>query len=299
MRAADVAIPVETGPGEVAQVDFGYAGRLLCPDAHVLRHAWVFVMVLGYSRHLFAEVVFDQKATTWLQLHRRGFEAFGGVVQTLVPDNLKAAVIRAAFAVDGDSELHRSYRELARHYGCKVDPTPPYAPRKKGKVESAVKYVKRNALAGRHGEDITAVNTTLHRWCLEVAGTRTHGTTGEQPLAVFRQEEQAALRPLPDRPYEQTLWQRAKVHQDTHICFEGKLYSVPWRWWASTCGCRRRRRPWPSSATTCASPPTRVAFEASGARSSHTCPSIAATCAIAVANTGETEQRASAPRPPD
>jgi hypothetical protein len=151
-------------------------------------------------------------------------------VQTLVPDNLKAAVIRAAFAVDGDSALHRSYRELARHYGCKVDPTPPYAPRKKGKVESAVKYVKRNALAGRHGEDITAVNTALHRWCLEVAGTRTHGTTGEQPLALFRQEEQAALRPLPDRPYEQTLWQQAKVHQDTHICFEGKLYSVPWRW---------------------------------------------------------------------
>ncbi len=119
---------------------------------------------------------------------------------------------------------------LARHYGCKVDPTPPYAPRKKGKVESAVKYVKRNALAGRHGEDITAVNTALHRWCLEVAGTRTHGTTGEQPLAMFQQEEQATLRPLPDRPYEQTLWQRAKVHQDTHICFEGKLYSVPWRW---------------------------------------------------------------------
>jgi transposase len=76
-------------------------------------------------------------------------------VQTLVPDNLKAAVIRAAFAVDGDSALHRSYRELARHYGCKVEPTPPYAPCKKGKVESAVKYVKRNALAGRHGEDIT------------------------------------------------------------------------------------------------------------------------------------------------
>ncbi len=91
VRAADVAIPVETGPGEVAQVDFGYTGRLLCPDTHVLRHAWVFVMVLGYSRHLFAEVVFDQKATTWLQLHRRAFEAFGGVVQTLVPDNLFAA----------------------------------------------------------------------------------------------------------------------------------------------------------------------------------------------------------------
>lgn len=39
--------------------------------------------------------------------------------------HLKAAVIRAAFSVDTESELHRSYRELACHYSCKIDPRPP------------------------------------------------------------------------------------------------------------------------------------------------------------------------------
>ena len=230
VRARDVAIPVVTSPGEMAQVDFGYIGKLLCPVTHRLRRAWVFVLVLCYSRHMYAEAVFDQKTETWLGLHRRAFEAFGGVPEMMVPDNLKAAVIRAAFGIDGDSALNRSYRELARHYGFKVDPTPPRAPKKKGKVEATVKYVKRNALAGREGEEITAVNQQLSRWLEQIAGHRTHGTTGRQPLTAFHEDEQSALMRLPGVPYEPRIWKRAKVHQDTHVCFENRLYSVPWRW---------------------------------------------------------------------
>lgn len=229
VQPTDVAIPVDTAPGEVVQVDFGQVGKLLCPETHVLRRAWVFVMVLGYSRHMYAEVVFDQKTETWLQLHQRAFEYFGGVPETVVPDNLKAAVLRTAFGIDGDKALNRSYRELARYYGFKVDPTPPYAPQKKGKVESAVKYVKRNILAGRDGEDITAVNRELRRWLEEIAGQRVHGTMGRPPLQVFRAEEVIALRPLPKTPYESCVWQQATVHRDTHISFSGRLYSVPWR----------------------------------------------------------------------
>ena len=131
-----MAIPVETEPGEVAQVDFGEVGRLFDPETQRLRRAWAFVMVLGFSRQMVVRVVFDQKLTTWLRLHVEAFEELGGVVRTVVPDNLKAAVIRAAFGVSSSTALNRSYRELARHYGFKVDPTPPYAPQKKGKVES-------------------------------------------------------------------------------------------------------------------------------------------------------------------
>jgi len=230
VRAQDVAIPVHTGPGEVAQVDFGYVGKLMCPQTHVPRRAWVFVMVLCYSRHMYAEVVFDQKTETWLGLHERAFAAFDGVPETIVPDNLKAAVMRTAFGVDRDTALNRSYREAARYWGFKVDPAPPYAAKKKGKVESAVKYVKYNALAGRDGEDIESANRALRRWIEEVAGRRRHGTTGREPLMVFHEEEVHALRPRPNTGYERCFWHEAKVHQDTHICFDGRLYSVPWRW---------------------------------------------------------------------
>lgn len=241
VQAWEVAIPVSTAPGEIAQVDFGYVGKLMCPVQHVLRRAWVFVMSLGHSRHMYAEVVFDQRTETWLALHERAFTFFGGVPATLVPDNLKAAVIRAAFAVDATVALNRSYRELAQHYGFKVDPTPPYSPEKKGKVESAVKYVKRNALAGRHGEALDSVNASLKRWLVEIAGQRTHGSTGRKPLEVFTDVELPMLRPLPTKPYEAVIWKEAKVHQDSHVCFDKRLYSVPWRWVGSRVWVRANR----------------------------------------------------------
>ena len=230
-RPEDVAIPVDTAAGDVAQVDFGYAGKLWDEATGRLRKAWVFVMVLGYSRHRFDKVVFDQKQETWCELHEEAFRAFGGVPQTLVPDNLKSAVVRTGFAVsDRSAELNRTYRELARYYGFRVDPTPPRAPNKKGKVENGVRYVKENALKGRQDQSVDEVNAALMQWDVEVAGMRTHGTTGRRPLEVFRQEEKGKLLPLPDKPYLRVVWKQATVHKDSHIEYKQRLYSVPWQY---------------------------------------------------------------------
>jgi transposase len=228
VQPEDIAIPVETRPGEVAQVDFGYVGWLYDPKTEKKRKAWVFVLVLGYSRHMWAKVVFDQRTETWLSLHIEAFAALGGRVATVVPDNLKAAVIRAAFAVGGESALNRSYRELARHYGFKVDPAPAYQPKKKGKVEAGVRYVKSNFFAGRDGEPSDEVQRKLERWVLEIAGTRDHGTTGQPPIEVFRAVEQRALEPLPSIPFELVIWKHATV-RDAYVFFDGRLYSAPFR----------------------------------------------------------------------
>jgi transposase len=229
VRPEDVAIRVETEPGEIAQVDFGYVGELYDPDEGVLRRAWCFVMVLGYSRHMFARIVFDQKVGTWLRLHAEALGELGGVVETVVPDNLKSAVIRAAFAFDVPTALNRSYREFAQYYNFKIDPAPPKAPKKKGKVEAGVKYVKRNFFKGRHGQDVTVVAVELERWVREIAGRRDHGRTHRQPLEVFELEERPALKALPLVPWEPIEWKEALVHPDTHVVFDRKPYSVPWQ----------------------------------------------------------------------
>lgn len=132
VSASDIAIPVETEPGHIAQVDFGYAGYRYDSRTGHQRKAWVFVMVLGYSRHQYVEYVFDQRAETWVKLHINAFKQLGGVPAEVVPDNLKAAVLKAAFSSSEDTTLNRSYRELARHYGFKIAPTPPRAPKKIG-----------------------------------------------------------------------------------------------------------------------------------------------------------------------
>lgn len=228
VEADDVAIAVVSGPGEIAQVDFGYVGKLYDPEQGVLRKAWVFVLVLTFSRHLFARIVFDQRVRTWMALHVEAFEKLGGVVETIVPDNLKAAVIRAVFGFAEEPALNRSYRELARHYGFKVDPTPPYSPEKKGVVESAVKYVKRNFFAPRSFADVNDANRRLDAWTEEIAGDRIHATTQRRPLDLF-EIEKAHLRPLPPKRFECIEWKQATVHQDSQIEFERRLYPVPWR----------------------------------------------------------------------
>ena len=230
-KAQDVAIPVHTAPGQQAQVDFGYVGRLRDPETDKRRKAWVFVMVLSHSRMMFAKVVFRQDVTTWLQLHREAFAFFGGVPRVVVPDNLKAAVIRAAFAASEMGTLHRSYRELAQHYGFAIDPTPAYAPQKKGKVESAVKFTKSAFFKPRADslDRIDDVNRRLEAWVRTTANTRVHGTTGQVPAEVFAQVERPALEPLPGTPFVPVLWHRTKVGSNSHVVYGKRFYSVPWQ----------------------------------------------------------------------
>ena len=230
ISAEDVVIRVETDPGEVAQVDFGYVGKLFDPVQRVMRKAYVFVMVLGYSRHMYCEITFDQKQETWLKLHINAFKWFGGVVRSVRPDNLKAAVIRAAFAVGEPTVLNRSYAELARHYGFKIDPAPPYSPEKKGKVESGVKYAKNNFFKTTDEIDARVLNREIGEWVLQTAGTRIHGTTARQPLQVFEQEERSELLPLPTQRFEMVIWQKATVGRDSYVTFRKAFYSFPWRW---------------------------------------------------------------------
>ena len=75
----EATVRVERAPGEEAQVDFGFAGRMADPETGVLRRTWVFVMTLSWSRYQYAEFVFDQSIATWLRLHRHALEFVGGV----------------------------------------------------------------------------------------------------------------------------------------------------------------------------------------------------------------------------
>jgi transposase len=218
---------LERAPGEEAQVDFGYAGLTIEPATGQLRKTWVFVMLLSFSRHLYAELVYDQTVATWLECHRRAFAFFGGVPARIVLDNLRAAILSACRT---EPVVQRSYRELAGHYGFLIDPNPPARPNLKGKVEQGgVHYVKRNFLAGRDPELTDRLNEKLRLWCREVAGARCHGTTRVSPLVAFEAEERAALLALPAEPYELAVWKQVKLHRDGHVTFEQAFYSAPFR----------------------------------------------------------------------
>jgi len=227
-RSPEPVVRLEGSPGSEAQVDFGFAGRQLDPTTGASRKAWVFVMVRSWSRHCYAEIVFDQRVETWLLGHAHAFTFFGGVPERLVPDTLKAAVVRASFG--GDPLIQRADRECAEHSGFRIAPTLPRSPQHQGKVEQGgVHSVKRNFLAGRDPTAVDELNRAVWRWCREIAGQRIHGTTKQRPLQRFAQVEQATLLPLPRTPYDPASWKQVTVYRDCYVTVDGAYYSVPFR----------------------------------------------------------------------
>lgn len=216
---------LEFAPGDLVQVDFGAGPNIVDVDTGEVIKTWVFVMVLAWSRHQYAELVPDQKVETWLGCHRRAFEFFGSVPARVMIDNPKCAITRACYH---DPDVQRAYAECAEGYGFLIAACPPREPKKKGRVESGVKYVKNNFLPLREFRSLADANEQLKAWVLGVAGNRIHGTTHEQPLKRFTDTERYLLKPLPDCAPELACWVKLKVHGDCHVQHENCRYSVPY-----------------------------------------------------------------------
>jgi transposase len=225
-RTPKASCVLHFAPGEAAQVDFGKGPNIKDVFTGAIIKTWIFVMTLCFSRHMYAQMVTNQKVTTWLSCHRHAFEFFNGVIGKVIIDNPKCAITRACYR---DPEVQRSYAEFAEGYGFIISPCPPGEPKKKGRVESGVKYVKNNFVPLRKFRTLTDANEQLTRWVLQTAGNRRHGTTYQKPLVMFAETEKPFLKPLPDVPVQIATWTQVKVHGNCHVQFKKSYYSAPFR----------------------------------------------------------------------
>ncbi len=216
---------LEFKPGECAQVDFGAGPKLIDETTGEITKTWIFVMVLAWSRHMYAEIILHQDIETWLSCHRHAFEWFGGVVAKVTIDNPKCAITKACYRAP---QAQRSYCEFAQGYNFIISPCPPYDPQKKVRVESAVKYIKNSFVPLRKFRNLTDANEQLKKWVQEIAGNRIHGSTREKPFLMF-QTEKLFLKKLPDNPPELATWQKVILHNDCHVQFLKCRYSAPYR----------------------------------------------------------------------
>jgi transposase len=213
---------MECLPGKEAQVDFGTGAWII--ENGKKRRSHVFRITLSHSRKSYSEAVFKQGTENFIRCIENAFWYFGGVPETIVLDNLKAAVTNADWY---DPELNPKILDFAKHYGCAFLPTKPYMPRHKGKVESGVKYVKENALKGRIFNSLQAENDFLLYWEKNIADNRIHGTTKKQVQKLFIEAEKASLNKLSAErfPYYRESWR--SVHRDGHVEVVKSYYSVP------------------------------------------------------------------------
>jgi hypothetical protein len=200
-------------------------GRLprVTPDGkrrrpHLLR------VVLSCSRKAYSEVIPRQTTEHFIRALENAFWHFGGVPQTLVTDNLKAAVTKADWF---DPELNPKILAFCAHYGTTLVPTRPRLPRHKGKVERGVGYAQSNALKGRTFDSLAAQNRFLEEWETSVADTRIHGTTRRQVSKLFTELEQSALLPLPAARFPFFYEGERIVNRDGHVEVAKAYYSAP------------------------------------------------------------------------
>ena len=132
---------VVTLAGEQAQVDWGTFGTVRI--GHGTRAVSGFVMVLGYSRALFALFTLDQTLESFLRGHVAAFEALGGSARTLVYDNLRSAVLdRRGTAI----QFHPRLLELAGHYHFAPRPCTPARGNENAYAERFVRSIKEECL---------------------------------------------------------------------------------------------------------------------------------------------------------
>lgn len=215
----------ETGPGEQAQVDWG-STALTLGDERVRVH--LFTMVLGFSRRIFAKAYRSEGLDPLLDGHAAAFAHFGGRTETILYDNPRTIVTRKDEAA-GHVVWNATFKDRMDFYGVVPRLCRFYRAQTKGKVESGVKYVKRNALAGRRFRDLDELNASLLDWCVSVADQRVHGTTHERPWERFARAE--TLIPVdrrPPAPRERVVTRR--VPPDCYVALETNRYPVPFDW---------------------------------------------------------------------
>jgi transposase len=208
--------------GEQAQCDWASCGKL--PIGKAQRSLSLFVMVLSYSRFIYARFTLDQTFESFAREHIRAFSTFSGVPRIVLYDNLKAAVIeRFGNAISYSPQLS----EIAGYYHFRIQAAAVRAPQSKGRVERAIGYLKTAFLPGRIFRDLEDANTQLQHWLTETANKRPWPQERDRSVDEAFREEQSHLLKLPEHPLEFWYTKTTRAVRWPRVCFEGNDYEIP------------------------------------------------------------------------
>lgn len=179
-------------------------------------------MLLSWSRSLFVAFALDMRMETFLAMHRRAFEFFGGIPRRILYDNLKSVVLHHAGST---VQFNPRFMDFAGHYLFEAVAAPVRYPEAKGKVESAIKYIRHSFFYGRTFSSLDDLNLQLSGWLEHTANARLHATTRERPAERLL-IERTRLRALPAHAYDTDLVDTAVVSKECHISLDSNTYSV-------------------------------------------------------------------------
>jgi transposase len=213
----------ETEPGQQAQVDFAELA-VVDESGETVAKYHMFLMVLGFSRKRYAELLLRPDLTNFMEAHQRAFRFFGGVPAEILYDCMKTVVIRRR---GKEPQWNEGFHSFAEHTGFVPRLCPPYASWVKGKVERPIRFIREGFWRGYRCASLHSGNRDLLAWLLEQE-SRIHGTTC-QSIAERFEAERAHLGPLPRTDFDTSARHFRSVGKDCIARFDRNCYMVPHR----------------------------------------------------------------------
>lgn len=210
----------ETMPGLQGQMDWAFFEDHMVLEDGKQKKLYCFLMILGYSRMRYIELVTDMSAYTMIRCHANAFQYFGGYPEEILYDNMKQVVIKRLLKQE-DSTLNRQFEDFAGFYGFRPVLCRPYRGQTKGKVERTVPFVRDNFMVGIKYDSLDDLNGQAVAWCNKVNG-KVHATTGEIPFERLKKE---GLSPL-SREYIIDKINLRRIQKDCLISYAGKDVAV-------------------------------------------------------------------------
>jgi transposase len=228
--AAQPSAILHHAPADKLYIDF--AGKTLSyidKSTGEVINCQVFVACLPYSDYCFAMAVKSQSVEDFIYALTCCINHLGGTPRALVPDNLKAAVVKAD---SYEPSINTALDDLANHYGTTVVPARARKPKDKALVENQVKLIYSRVYAKLRDRQFFSIQDLNEAISEKVLA---HNQTRMQQKDYCREEkfladEKHLLKALPDTAYEIKYYKQYKVAPNNHICLQKDkhYYSVPY-----------------------------------------------------------------------
>ena len=221
----ECAIRYETNYGEQAQIDWKESVKFLTKDGEYI-DVNIFVFILSSSRFRYYQVSLSKNQEVLLHFLNNAFELIGGVVHTVVTDNMKT-VMDIARTKNRNGKVNNKFKQFADDYGFKIHPCIAVRPQTKGKVETQMKIL--DEILAYNGkisyEELIRIVSRIN----ERDNNTYHHYYRKTPIIDF-QKEKDFLKPLPNdvlRSQYRIKSITCKVNKSSMITYKSNQYSVP------------------------------------------------------------------------
>jgi len=227
LKRHDLQLRMVRKGGDKLFVDYAGTKLTIQPEFGVTQELQVFLAVFGSSGKAFGFLSKTQSASDFVSALNHAIQFYGCVPQCVVPDNLKAAVLRAH---PFDPSLHPLLQKWAEHCDTTILPARVRKPKDKALVENAVRHLGGFIFGTLRNIPLVSIESAqaeVNRLVMQF-NEKPMQHYGQSRSERFEALDRPFTKPLPEALFSMlTIEQGLRVGSDYHLRYKRNFYSVP------------------------------------------------------------------------